>query len=102
MRASRLARLTRGRFGMGVWTHSEVDRINARAKRRAEEFRKCTDDEPTRSKMPVSTDLVFLEPASGGRVAVRCDICLVELGTVNYLNQAIHLWLDHQEVERAK
>ena len=35
-----LARLTRGRIGLGRWTQAEVDRINAAAKAQAEEFEK--------------------------------------------------------------
>lgn len=43
LRCRWLARLTRGRFGLGRWTQVEVDRINATAKTRADLFDDYTD-----------------------------------------------------------
>lgn len=42
-RCSWLARLTRGRIGLGRWTKTEVDRINTVAKTRADELQKVID-----------------------------------------------------------
>lgn len=39
-RCTWLARLTRGRIGLGRWTKAEIDRINAAAKAEFDEFQK--------------------------------------------------------------
>lgn len=43
LRCAWLARLTRGRLGLGRWTQPEVDRINTTAKTRADLLRDYTD-----------------------------------------------------------
>lgn len=43
LRCAWLARLTRGRLGLGRWTQAELDLIHVRAKARVEEFHKYLD-----------------------------------------------------------